>query len=167
MYPLTCAPNEDSNQPEHPRSLIIVVRMKKLCILGNMRPETILIGLFECAVWSESSLCAHVRRFVFWCSGSFDLQQCQAGISKILASVGMLCYNATDRNVHFVRKPVAMNYGKWMSLDVPPLNIFDSDLSQLQLAFGRQNETCFFIVHWRSIHQRPHISVPILISPKM
>ena len=35
MYPLTCAPNEDSDQPAHPCSLIRVffVRMKKLCIL--------------------------------------------------------------------------------------------------------------------------------------
>ena len=35
-YLLTCAPNEDSDQPAHPRSLIrvYVVRMNKLCILG-------------------------------------------------------------------------------------------------------------------------------------
>ena len=35
-YLLTYAPNEDSNQPAHPRSLIrvFVVRMNKLCILG-------------------------------------------------------------------------------------------------------------------------------------
>ena len=35
-YLPTCAPNEDSDQPAHPRSLIrvFVVRMKKLCILG-------------------------------------------------------------------------------------------------------------------------------------
>ena len=33
---LTCAPNEGSNQPAHPRSLIrvFIVRMEKLCILG-------------------------------------------------------------------------------------------------------------------------------------
>ena len=36
MYLLTFAPNEDSNQPAHPRSLIrvFVVHMKKHCILG-------------------------------------------------------------------------------------------------------------------------------------
>ena len=35
-YRLTCAPNKDSDQTAHPRSLIrvFVVRMKKLCILG-------------------------------------------------------------------------------------------------------------------------------------
>ena len=35
-YLRTCAPNKDSNQPVHSRSLIsvFVVRMKKLCILG-------------------------------------------------------------------------------------------------------------------------------------
>ena len=34
--PSKCVPNEDSNQPAHPRSLItvFVVCMKKLCILG-------------------------------------------------------------------------------------------------------------------------------------
>ena len=35
MYLLTCVPNEDSNQPAHPPSLVrnIAVRMKH-CILG-------------------------------------------------------------------------------------------------------------------------------------
>ena len=34
-YLLTCAPNEDSDQPAHSRSLIrvFIVRMKKLCVL--------------------------------------------------------------------------------------------------------------------------------------
>ena len=34
LYLLTCAPNEGSKQPAHPRSLIrvVLVRMKKLCI---------------------------------------------------------------------------------------------------------------------------------------
>ena len=45
-YLQTCAPNEDSNQTAHPRSLIrvFVIRMKKLCILGypKMRPVKIL-----------------------------------------------------------------------------------------------------------------------------
>ena len=45
---LTCAPNEDSNQPAHPRCPIrvFIVRMKKLCVLGYPK----------CAqrkVWSE------------------------------------------------------------------------------------------------------------------
>ena len=35
-YLLTCAPNKNSNQPGHPRSLVraFVIRMKKLCIFG-------------------------------------------------------------------------------------------------------------------------------------
>ena len=35
-YLLTCAPNKDSNQPAHPRSLtrVFVIRIKKLCIIG-------------------------------------------------------------------------------------------------------------------------------------
>ena len=61
--------NVDSNQPAHPRSLIwvFVVRMKKLCMhpcLSKMHPVKILIRLRECTGWSESSLGAHVRRFV-------------------------------------------------------------------------------------------------------
>ena len=37
-YLLTCASNEDSDQPAHPRSLIsvFVVRMKKHCTLGYL-----------------------------------------------------------------------------------------------------------------------------------
>ena len=38
---------------------------------SKMRPMKILIRLRECAVWSESSLGAHVRRYVFWCSGKY------------------------------------------------------------------------------------------------
>ena len=34
--------------------------------LSKTRPVKILIRLRECAVWSESSLGAHVRRYVFW-----------------------------------------------------------------------------------------------------
>ena len=66
---LTCAPNEGSNQPAHPRSQVraFVVRRKKRCVLGYlkcMRPAKIQIRLHECAGWSESSLGAHVRRYV-------------------------------------------------------------------------------------------------------
>ena len=35
--------------------------------LSKMRPVKILIRLRECAVWSESSLCAHVQRYLFSC----------------------------------------------------------------------------------------------------
>ena len=73
--PSDCAPNEDSNQPARKRSLIRVsfVRMKKLCILGlsKMRPVKIQIRLRNCAVWSESSLGAHIRWYVFWRCGSY------------------------------------------------------------------------------------------------
>ena len=64
---MTPAPNEDSNQRAHPRSLIrvFVFRMKKLCILGysKLRTANILIRVRECAVWSECSLGAHVQFF--------------------------------------------------------------------------------------------------------
>ena len=61
---LTYAPNEDSNQPAHPCSLIriFVVSMTKLHLwLSQMRSVKILIRLRECAVWSESSLGAHTE----------------------------------------------------------------------------------------------------------
>ena len=52
-YLITCAPNEDSNQPAHPRSLIRVfaVRMTKLCILGYP----------TCAKWRFWSACANAQ----------------------------------------------------------------------------------------------------------
>ena len=69
-YLLTYTHNEDSNQPVHPQCLIriFVVHMKKLCNIDHpkMRPVKILIRLCECAGWSESSLGAHVRRYIFW-----------------------------------------------------------------------------------------------------
>ena len=67
-YLLTCAPNEDSDEPAHPRSLIIVfvVRVVLRCILGYPK----------CAQWRFWSDCvnvqadlnllweAHIRRYV-------------------------------------------------------------------------------------------------------
>ena len=59
-----------------PRSLIriFVVRMKKKQTfhpsLPKMRQVKILIRLRGCAGWSESSLGAHIRWYVFWCYGS-------------------------------------------------------------------------------------------------
>ena len=69
-YRLTeSAPSEDFNQPTHPSSLIsLLVYMKKLHILGYS--GKILIRLRKCAGWSESSLAAHVQRYVFCHSGS-------------------------------------------------------------------------------------------------
>ena len=75
---------EDSNQSAQPCSLIkgFVVRMKKKTTqknphktlhpwLSKMCRVKILIRLLECAGLSESSLCASVRRYVFWRFGSF------------------------------------------------------------------------------------------------
>ena len=45
--------------------------------LSKMRPVKILIRLRECADWSESSLGAHVRRYVFWVCGSILWYQFQ------------------------------------------------------------------------------------------
>ena len=51
---------------------------KKLCIFGcpKMRPMKILIRLRECAGWSESSLGAHVRRYLSWCFDSAGRYDC-------------------------------------------------------------------------------------------
>ena len=66
--------------PAHPYTLIrvFVVHMKKAFYpwLSKMRSVMILISLCECAGWSESSLGAHVRRYVFWsCSSCASLIQ--------------------------------------------------------------------------------------------
>ena len=52
-YLVTCEPNEDSNQPAHPRCLIrvFVVRMKKLCILAYPK----------CGQWRFWSDCANAQ----------------------------------------------------------------------------------------------------------
>ena len=77
MYLLTCAPSEDSD----PCSLIrvFVFHIKKHCIIGYLKmcPVEILIRLLVCAAWSESSLGAHVRRYVFWRSGSTNCFTCK------------------------------------------------------------------------------------------
>ena len=63
--PLKCAPNASSYQPVSPRILIrFFVTLHHW--LFKMRPVKILIRLRECAVWSESSLGAHVCSYVFW-----------------------------------------------------------------------------------------------------
>ena len=64
-------PNEDSNGPVHPRSLIrvIVVHMKKHCILGCRKSALwrfCMIRLCECTGWSEYSLHqAHMPKATF------------------------------------------------------------------------------------------------------
>ena len=70
VYLLTCAPNEDSDQTAHLRSLIwvFVVLMKKLCILGNPKCTVkILIRLHKSTSWAESSLGTYVWQYIFWC----------------------------------------------------------------------------------------------------
>ena len=65
MYLLTCAPNEDSNQPAQPRSMIrvVVVRMKNICLLDSPK----------FAQWSFWSDCVNVQ---------FDLNLRWAHMSK-------------------------------------------------------------------------------------
>ena len=63
-----CAPSEDSDQPEHPPSLIRVfaVRIKKPWVLSYpLRAQRRLIRLVGCSGWSESSLRAH--SFCWFC----------------------------------------------------------------------------------------------------
>ena len=77
-YLRTCAPSEESDQPAHSRSLIrvstglIIDRHGcKVSSCGRGR----LIRLHGCAGWSESSLCAYVKRYAFWRFGS-NVQNC-------------------------------------------------------------------------------------------
>ena len=73
MYLLTWAPNEDSSQAAHPRSLIRLRCRQEGTLhhwLSKMCPVKILIRLRECAGWSESSLGAYAQRYVFWRFGS-------------------------------------------------------------------------------------------------
>ena len=70
-YLLTCAPNEDSNQPAHSRNLIrfFALRVKKLCTLGYRKcAQWRFRSACACAQAPESSLGAHVhhRRYIFW-----------------------------------------------------------------------------------------------------
>ena len=64
----TCAPSEDSYQPGH---LCSLMRIFVGCILNRprmqsffMRSTKTLIRLCRCAGWFESSLGAHVRRYI-------------------------------------------------------------------------------------------------------
>ena len=65
---LICAPNDDSNQPAHSRSLISLRCPHEETLhpwLSKMRPVKTLIRLRECAGWSETSQGALIRRYVF------------------------------------------------------------------------------------------------------
>ena len=62
VYLLTCAPNEDSNQPAHPHSQISLPYPHEEALqplLSKMRPEKILLILCECTDWPESSMIAY------------------------------------------------------------------------------------------------------------
>ena len=68
-----CA-QRDSNQPAHSRSLTSLRCPHDETLhtwLSQMRPVKIRIRLRECAGWSQSSLGAHVRRFVYRRSGPY------------------------------------------------------------------------------------------------
>ena len=70
---MICVPNEESDQPGHPPSLIRVfaVRMKNPWVLGyTLIAQWRLIRLGRCPGWSESSLGAQVILLVLSCSGS-------------------------------------------------------------------------------------------------
>ena len=70
MSILTYVPNEDSNLSLHPQSdHSLLSAWKKLHPwLSKMHPGQILVRLCRC--WSESSLGAHVRRYIFRCYDS-------------------------------------------------------------------------------------------------
>ena len=81
----------NSNQPAHSRSLIrvFVVHTKKLCIRGYSKC-TQWIFWPDCAiraVWSKSSLGAHVRRYAFWRYGLF-VNRNQRRIAILVFRVG-------------------------------------------------------------------------------
>ena len=86
MYLLTCARNDDLNQPAHPRSMSRVCCHQEETLhpwLSKLRPVKILIRLRECAVWSESSLGADIQRYVFWCCDPYKRRYSEnATISK-------------------------------------------------------------------------------------
>ena len=69
---MACAPNENSDQPGHPPSLIRVfaVRMKKPWLPIERTAKT-LIRLGGCPGWSESSLGATFILLVLSCRGSY------------------------------------------------------------------------------------------------
>ena len=70
--------NFDSNQPAYQRRLFRIRYPGEETWhpwLSKMCPVKILIRLCECTVWSESSLGAHVWRYVFWRCSFYYLSQ--------------------------------------------------------------------------------------------
>ena len=71
-YLPTCTPKKDSNQPANLRCLISLSGLYEETLhpwIFKMHPEK--IHFIDCTGWSESSLGAHVQRYVFWHCGSF------------------------------------------------------------------------------------------------
>ena len=76
IYRRTCAPSEDSDQPAHSRSLIKILTGRILDSQGCKFPlseQRRQIRLWGCEGWFESSLGAHVRRYVFLCYDYYGL----------------------------------------------------------------------------------------------
>ena len=60
---------------------------------SKMRPGKIQISLRECASWSESSLGAHVRRYVFWRCGSYVMgTHKKSPIEGLLMRTHYMCF---------------------------------------------------------------------------
>ena len=73
-YPLICAANKDTSQPEHLQNQISLCCQQEETLhpwLSRMRLVKILIRLCKCTAWSESLLGTHVRRYVFWFYGLY------------------------------------------------------------------------------------------------
>ena len=101
------APSEDSDQTAHSRSLIRIFTGRILdshgCKVSSWWQKTLLI-LRGCAGWFESSLPAHVRRYIFTCWAqtvsseplpSIDTFYSRPGFCKRTANVRWLdCANA-------------------------------------------------------------------------
>ena len=71
---MACTPSEDSNQPEHPPSLVRVfdVSTKQAWVLSyTLSAQRRLIRLGRCRGWSESSLGAHAILLILSWGGSF------------------------------------------------------------------------------------------------
>ena len=63
--------------------------------LSKMRPRKILVSLRTCAGWSESSLGAHVRRYVYWRCGlpwEYQLFSYTVQSAQIRSLVGVYFY---------------------------------------------------------------------------
>ena len=74
---------------------VFVVRMKNFCILGykNCTPIKILIRLCKFAGWSESTLNAHVRRYVWWPCGLYEKREKRALNPMWTAKIRSACAN--------------------------------------------------------------------------